>query len=757
MNGTLGLLDTSSLNGGPIDLRLTAFQAASQDRHQITIFLASNYAVHPGWPRALAPANTDSEPAYADLDGDGRKEVLLSTYGSNLYSVINAWRENGSPLPGWPVTASDVKVPRTPAIGDIDGDGDLEVVVGSENGRVAAWHHDGRMVTGFPRQPSADVNSGDGNIFRGVVLANLDDDPALEIIVPMITGLTHVLKGDGARLSGWPKYLGMFEWTAAAVGDLDRDGRVEIVNRQPNGFSVVRRDGTPLCCWASSTLNPGTYISPAVADLASSGYPWVVDVDAYGYVSAYSSTGARMWLSPVSVPFSDSGLAIGDLDGSGLKIFVGDETGRLYGIDAFGFMLPGWPVRVNDQVSGAPLILDLDGDGRQDVLSASREGGIYGWDISGRQILGMFAPAGVSRTPAAGDLDGDGDLELIVVDLAHNITVFDLPVPFDPDRADWPVHQADPRRTGHARFRDPDLLPRNLRLAASTTASGRIDLAWDPPLNSAGVAGYDIYRNGQLLSPVGSVASYADLTALIQVPYTYWLIGRDAQHFLSTPSNTATLTLLDTNSPTAPDGLVASSSRYDLACLEWNPASDDVGVNNTGVTGYQVLRDGVGVATVTGTSYVDYGLRAQTTYRHEVRAIDGAGNFSYLSGAVFVTTPKQNADCDHSNDLIWATPGEVRSLLLSTGGTLGWRPPLDPGGETVAYDTLRSGFAGDFTNGTVCIESDDGVDLTALDAANPVVGSSFYYLVRAENACPHGEGTLGVDSSGQPRSGRHCP
>jgi len=57
----------------------------------------------------------------------------------------------------------------------------------------------------------------------------------------------------------------------------------------------------------------------------------------------------------------------------------------------------------------------------------------------------------------------------------------------------------------------------------------------------------------------------------------------------------------------------------------------------------------------------------------------------------------------------------------------------------------------------VCIESDDGVDLTALDAANPVVGSSFYYLVRAENACPHGEGTLGVDSSGQPRSGRHCP
>ncbi len=75
----------------------------------------------------------------------------------------------------------------------------------------------------------------------------------------------------------------------------------------------------------------------------------------------------------------------------------------------------------------------------------------------------------------------------------------------------------------------------------------------------------------------------------------------------------------------------------------------------------------------------------------------------------------------------------------------------------MVYDTLRSGFAGDFINGAVCIESNDGADLTALDAANPGAGAIFYYLVRAENACPRGEGTLGVDSSGQPRAGRHCP
>lgn len=750
VNGTLGLLDTSSLGGGPIDLRLTAFNALSQDSHAIRIFLASDYAVHPGWPKALAPANADSEPAYADLDGDGRQEILLSTYGSNLLAVINAWREDGSPLPGWPVMASNVNKARTPSIGDIDGDGDLEIVVGSENARVAAWHGDGSLVAGFPRQPSF------GNIFRGVVLANFDDDPALEIVVPMVTGVISVLNGDGTSLPGWPQSLMTLAWSATAVGDIDRDGRMEIVNRKADRFSVVNHDGTPLCCWASATLNPATYISPAIADLGPGGLPRVVDVDAYGYLRTYSSVGAQTSLSSIEVPFDNSGLAIGELDGSGLKVFVGDETGRLYGLNASGAVLPGWPVRVNDQVSGAPLILDLDGDGRQDVLAASREGGLYGWDPSGNQIMGLFIPTGVLRTPAAGDLDGDGDLELIVVDEGQNITVIDLPVPFNPDRADWPVHQADMRRTGYARFRDADLMPGNLSLVASTTVSGRIDLGWTPPLNAAGVAGYDIYRDGQLLSRVGRVTAYADTAALLNVPHQYWLIGRDAQHFLSTPSSTATLTLVDSNSPTTPDGLVASSSRHDLAYLEWNPARDDVGVNNTGMAGYQVLRDGVVVATVTGTGHVDLGLQAQTTYRYRIRAVDGADNASAPSGEVVVITPKQNADCSPLNSLVWAPPGEVRSLEVSAGGLLVWRPPLDPGGATVVYDVLRSGTAGDLANGAVCVES-DGTDLTSIDAANPPAGSCFYYFVRGQNACPQGEGTLGVDSSGQARQGRHCP
>jgi len=90
------------------------------------------------------------------------------------------------------------------------------------------------------------------------------------------------------------------------------------------------------------------------------------------------------------------------------------------------------------------------------------------------------------------------------------------------------------------------------------------------------------------------------------------------------------------------------------------------------------------------------------------------------------------------------------------GVAIGWNMPI---GGDVRYDVLRTSNPADFVNGTVCIESDDASDTTALDADVPPPGGFFYYLVRAENACPAalGEGPLGFRSNGQPIQGRSCP
>ena len=94
--------------------------------------------------------------------------------------------------------------------------------------------------------------------------------------------------------------------------------------------------------------------------------------------------------------------------------------------------------------------------------------------------------------------------------------------------------------------------------------------------------------------------------------------------------------------------------------------------------------------------------------------------------------------------------------MIAAAVALAWAPPEDIGATSCVYDTLRSLDPSDFTAST-CVESDDGSDTVATDATEPAAGAAFYYLVRAQNACPSGDGPLGHDSSGGERAGRSCP
>jgi hypothetical protein len=112
-------------------------------------------------------------------------------------------------------------------------------------------------------------------------------------------------------------------------------------------------------------------------------------------------------------------------------------------------------------------------------------------------------------------------------------------------------------------------------------------------------------------------------------------------------------------------------------------------------------------------------------------------------------------ECNDADPQAWYTPSEAEDLLFASDReTMSWDPPLDPGGTSVIYDTLRSGDAQDFGDtSAVCVESDDGSDTIATDSETP--GEVFYYLVRAENACGHG--LLGQRFDGERPAGRDCP
>ena len=100
-------------------------------------------------------------------------------------------------------------------------------------------------------------------------------------------------------------------------------------------------------------------------------------------------------------------------------------------------------------------------------------------------------------------------------------------------------------------------------------------------------------------------------------------------------------------------------------------------------------------------------------------------------------------------------PGPSSNLIFTNSTTLVWEAAVGPGGLAPTHDLLRSGDATDF-DPVSCVVSDSAAT-EAVDAVLPVAGEAFFYLIRSQNPCPGGLGTLGIGSNGQPRGGPTCP
>jgi chitodextrinase len=173
-------------------------------------------------------------------------------------------------------------------------------------------------------------------------------------------------------------------------------------------------------------------------------------------------------------------------------------------------------------------------------------------------------------------------------------------------------------------------------LAASGTTQTTTNLSWSGATDNVAVTGYDVYRGTTLLGSTASTTySVTGLTA--STAYTFTVRAKDAAGNISADSNTVSVTTLasasDTTAPTAPT-LSASGTTQTTTNLSWSGATD-----NIGVTGYDVLRNGVVIgSTTTATTFAVTGLTASTTYTFNVRAKDAAGNISANSNTVSVTT-----------------------------------------------------------------------------------------------------------------------
>lgn len=222
-------------------------------------------------------------------------------------------------------------------------------------------------------------------------------------------------------------------------------------------------------------------------------------------------------------------------------------------------------------------------------------------------------------------------------------------------------------------------------LGAFLNASNQIFLSWTASTDNVGVTGYKITRGNSVIANA-TTTNYADVNTAASTTYTYSVAAYDAAGNVSTSSapiiiTTAAGTSTDTTVPSTPGNLAATAVSSNQVNLNWASSTD-----NIGVTGYNVYRNNLWVASTASTSYSNIGLTPSTTYSFYVRAYDAAGNLSATSSQVSVTTLAATSTDDTA---IPSTPSNLNANAVSSSQiNLSWTASTDNIGVT-GYNIYR--------------------------------------------------------------------
>ncbi|MCU7906029.1 MAG: carbohydrate binding domain-containing protein [Candidatus Thiodiazotropha sp. (ex Epidulcina cf. delphinae)] len=138
----------------------------------------------------------------------------------------------------------------------------------------------------------------------------------------------------------------------------------------------------------------------------------------------------------------------------------------------------------------------------------------------------------------------------------------------------------------------------------------------------------------------------------------------------------------DTEAPTVPGNLAVAQVTENSISLRWRPSTD-----NNAVAGYDVLRDGNRIAKVSGPSFSDQGLNADTVYSYGVIAFDAAKNRSALSDVLTVQTDASSVPVDTTPPTV---PAGLTAVTITRNQVdLRWRPSEDAESGVVGYEVYR--------------------------------------------------------------------
>jgi subtilase family protein/VCBS repeat protein len=345
-----------------------------------------------------------ASPVLADLNEDGKLDIVAAGLDEHVY----AWDGTGNPLSGFPKLLRDpstdagAEIITTPAIGDITGDGKPDIVSPTQefagnpsapptpaeggvggfgnfltnvlagvlggSGRVYALDRNGNTLPGWPTQPNGIVPDALPFVGPGVdhVMANVDNDPELEAIGNVASGDVTATNADGSNAVS-------YDSQQPAGGETVDHSKVINLFENPIAANIDGVPG-PEIIKGGVTLNQVVNLGVAVGQ----NLPYNHVIQAWN-----AQTGASLPSFPQAVEDYQllSSPVVADVsDSPGNEILVGTGLYYLRNFNVAGIEGTGFPKFTGGWIFASPAIGDVDGDGKLEITTMTREGNMFVWD-----------------------------------------------------------------------------------------------------------------------------------------------------------------------------------------------------------------------------------------------------------------------------------------------------------------------------------------------------------------------------------------